>query len=112
MSPGYLNFLEGDLETILASEVFDQPMEYLPEDGEAFLFRGLFSGPSEENPVGGSSAPMVSQTYSVAYKETDLPRKLKRGDRIQARGRVWEVYKQPHVDGQGLATAWLHLVNP
>lgn len=110
MSQDYPAFLEDDLADILASDTFDQPAEYLPAEGQSVAFRGVFSAPTEEGPAGSSSAPMAAQVYTLAYKETDLPRRLKYGDRLRVRGQVWEVYK-PSSDGQGLSTVWLHLVN-
>jgi hypothetical protein len=100
---GYIDFLENDLAAIMDSRALDQPMEFQPEDGEPVSFRGLFSAPTEEQNPGTANAPTTAQNYSVAYKETDLPRRLKRGDLIAARGQLWRVYKIMS-DGQGLLT--------
>lgn len=106
----YHDFIENDLADILASDIFDQNMEFRPEGGEAISFRGFYSAPSEESLAGAASNAIAAQSHTVAYQETALPRPLKRGDRLMARGQLWEVYKY-YSDGQGLATVWLHLVN-
>ena|GEM_PF-3604273 len=108
MNQKFIDFLEDDLEAILGSRGFDEPMEFLADERGPVAFRGLFSGPTVENNPGGSSAPVAGQDYSVAFKETDLPRRPKYGDRLRARGRIWKVYK-PQADGQGLLTVSLHL---
>ena len=103
MSDEYLDFAEADLGAIMAAGNFDQSMIFLAEDGGQIPFRGIFSAPTEEQNPGGSTTPATAQNYTVAYKETDLPRRLKRDDRLQARGEIWRVYKA-HSDGQGLLT--------
>lgn len=100
---GFIDFMEADLASIMSSLAFDQSMEYLPEGGEPVPFRGIFSAPTEDQTPGSASTPTTAQNYSVSYKETDLPRRLKRGDLIKARGGLWRVYKA-YSDGQGLLT--------
>lgn len=103
MTDVFLDFAEADLAAIMAADNFDQPMVFLAEGGEEIPFRGIFSAPTEEQTPGQASNPTTAQNYTVAYKEADLPRRLKRDDRLQARGEIWRVYKT-HSDGQGLLT--------
>ena len=108
---GFIDFLESDLSAIMSSRVFDQPMVFDPDGADPHGFRGIFSAPDEERAPGQVSNQITAGNHSITYKQSDLPRRLKRGDIVLSRGVKWRVYKQLG-DGQGLLIVSVQRAEP
>ena len=78
----------------------------LTKEGDKFIFFGEFDREHEafdEN----SGISITTEAPRLEYKESTLPVVPVKGDTIEIRSKVYEVYDS-QTDGQGIGTLFLH----
>ena len=104
MSNSLLEAQFADLEDIMDTDDFSQPITIQPHDGPPFTLPGLFEDPASLVQSGGN-APAASQQpfvhLAASQLEKGLHRPLTRQDKIVVAGQAYQL-QEPQPDGAGL----------